>query len=166
MKKYLGILFAIMVFLVSTSNAFAMETTDDTNSSITGGKNDVLSIDEYNLLFSGDILKVNATEDIIHLNDAPATMLNTLSDWQTQTKNVVLKNDGSTIGSVTLRYKTWIQGGRPQFVYDTCTISQPVFNTYWTLVDSNVSYSGDVISVNYNFVFGPITDTAWVYFYP
>lgn len=166
MKKYLGILFAVMIFFVSSSNAFAMETLENMNESVFTNKKEALSIDEYNGLYSDSITNLDVAEDIMHIKDAPAIMLNTLSDWKTQTKNVVLKNDGSTIGTVTLRYKTWIQGGRPQFAYDTCTISQPVFNTYWSLVDSHVDFSGDVIAVNYNFVFGPLDDTAWVYFYP
>lgn len=162
MKKYLSILLILMIFFVSGTSAFAMELPDETKNS----NKDMLSIDEYNKLYSSNTERTYTAEDIIHFSDTSEVMSNTLSDWKTQTKNVVLKNDGSTIGTVTLRYKTWIQGGRIQFAYDTCTISAPVFNTYWSLTDSYVDFSGDVISVNYNFVFGPLDDTAWVYFYP
>lgn len=68
--------------------------------------------------------------------------------------------------NISLQYQTDIQGGRPQFLYDTCYLSHPSITTYWKLETSNVEFSGDRIGVYFSFIYGSFQDHAWVYFYP
>lgn len=80
--------------------------------------------------------------------------------------SIILANQRVQVGTITLQYQTDIQGGRPQFLYDTCYLSHPSITTYWKLETSNVEFSGDRIGVYFSFIYGSFQDHAWVYFYP
>lgn len=79
---------------------------------------------------------------------------------------IILYYRGIRVGRITLKYKTWIQGGRPQFLYDSFYLSNPVLEDGWTLMDANVTFSGDKITVYIACFSGSDHDKSWVYFDP
>ncbi|MDD6221908.1 MAG: hypothetical protein PUB14_03650 [Lachnospiraceae bacterium] len=127
---------------------------------------DFLSLDEYRERYSKNVDIKQELKPSLTLQDMSAEILLILSSVKTQTKHIILVLNGTDVGTITLQYQTIIQGGRPQFAYDTCYLSHPKLTTYWSLKSSNMDFSGDKIGVYFSFVYGIFQDHAWVYFKP
>ena len=123
-------------------------------------------LDEYRERYSKNVDIKQELKPSLTLQDMSAEILLTLSSVKTQTKHIILVLNGTDVGTITLQYQTIIQGGRPQFAYDTCYLSHPKLTTYWSLKSSNMDFSGDKIGVYFSFVYGIFQDHAWVYFKP
>lgn len=173
-KKIVGLLLSVLLILSQVTVAFAQEqdinekysSISEYNANYSQQKNaELLTLDNYNMSYS-DNMQIQKSTDHLSLNDATPEMLSSLSKVKTQTKNIILNLNGTKVGTIKLQYQTWVQGGRTQFAYDTCKLGHPQLNTYWTLESSNVSFSGDKISVYFSFIYGAFQDHAWVYFYP
>lgn len=172
MKKIVCLFSAFLLLLSSSIATYAHEVSSQDSLSISDYNktysaqptNDIfLSLQEYNNEYSEGETPLKT--------DSPLTLQNVpdicaISAVQKQTKPIILNNQNVQVGTITLQYQTDIQGGRPQFLYDTCYLSHPSITTYWQLETSNVEFSGDKISVYFSFIYGPLQDHAWVYFYP
>ena len=172
MKKVICLFSAFLLLLSSAMTTYAHEADSQDYLSIPSYNktysaqptdNDFLSLQEYNTEYSNgeNPLKI----------DSPLTTQNApdicaISPIRKQTKSIILANQRVQVGTITLQYQTDIQGGRPQFLYDTCYLSHPSITTYWKLETSNVEFSGDRIGVYFSFIYGSFQDHAWVYFYP
>lgn len=119
------------------------------------------SLDEYNEFFghSSNESGYGSLSDLTEVNPLA------LSPVTTKTA-VIIDNEGDGIGTVTLQYQTQIVGGRPQFVYSTCYLGHPVSYNGWTCVDSNATFSGDVIKVYATFALGPFDESGVATFRP
>lgn len=174
-KKVLCLFISLLMVFTSITVVFAQETEnlDGTLSipsynktySVTPPNNEMISLDEYNAEYANGKSPLRTT-NLLTLENASEEILNTLSAVKSQTKPIILANNGTQVGTIKLSYQTAIQGGRPQFVYDTCTIGHPNLTTYWSLEYSYVDFSGDRIGVYFSFIYGAFQDHAWVYFYP
>ena len=85
----------------------------------------------------------------------------------TKTKNIITSINNMTVGTVTIKYQSYMESGRPKFALDTVSISAPPSRYgIWLLTDSYVSYSTDHISVHYTYetTVGDMTDYATVNF--
>lgn len=173
MKKIISVL--LTVFLMSASvltvsanpqmdNFVSIPNYNDTYSAEEKNSG-MLSLDEYAAKYSsGKVLTQRSAP--LTLKEASPEILSTISGPKSQTKSIILHINGTSVGTIKLNYKTAIQGGRPQFLYDTCYLSHPNLTTYWSLEYSNVEFSGDRIGVYFSFIYGAFQDYAWVYFYP
>ena len=86
---------------------------------------------------------------------------------KTKTKNIITSINNMTVGTVTIKYQSYMESGRPKFALDTVSISAPPSRYgIWLLTDSYVSYSTDHISVHYTYetTVGDMTDYATVNF--
>lgn len=172
MKKVICLFSAFLLLLSSAMTTYAHEADSQEYLSIPSYNktysaqptdNNFLSLQEYNTEYSNgeNPLKI----------DSPLTTQNApdifaISPIRKQTKSIILANQRVQVGTITLQYQTDIQGGRPQFLYDTCYLSHPNITTYWKLETSNVEFSGDRIGVYFSFIYSSLQDHAWVYFYP
>lgn len=124
---------------------------------------DFLSLEEFNKKYSSGESPVNDGAQVPMLRDHPFMAA---SAQQVKTEPIILYYRGIRVGRITLKYKTWIQGGRPQFVYDSCYLGNPIPEGGWILTDANVTYAGDKITVYIECFSGSDHDTSWVYFTP
>ena len=68
--------------------------------------------------------------------------------FKTKTQNAYM--DGTYVGTVTLEYETVVQGGRPQFVYDSTYLGWDLsLPNYYVLSDPTIKYTGDLITVTF-----------------
>lgn len=172
MKKIICLLSTLLLLSASVITVYAQGANSKDNLSIpsynkayseNSKENTFLSLQEYNTEYSNgeNPLKITSPLTTQNISDIYA-----ISPVQTQTKPIILANQNVEVGTITLQYQTDIQGGRPQFLYDTCYLSHPNITTYWSLETSHVEFSGDRIGVYFSFIYGPLQDHAWVYFYP
>lgn len=173
MKKIISLFTTVMLLLSSTITVFAQEIDSQENLTLPSYNkkyskqstdDNFLSLQEYNTKYSNGETPIK--EGISPLTTQNVPNIFDISPVKRQTKPIILKTEGTKVGTITLQYQTDIQGGRPQFLYDTCYLSHPNLNTYWTLESSDVEFTGDRIGVYFSFFYGVFQDHAWVYFYP
>lgn len=154
-KRIIGLFLAVLILAFNAVTIFAQEPIRDPQN---GDPQKMLTIDEYNRYFGHE-----------EYNQRVATpRAAQLSDYKTSTKNIIT-NGGMNMGKVTIRYKTYMEGGRPKFAYDTVSISIPPASVgIWQLTDSDVRYNSDSIAVYYTYssIVGSMTDYATVVFVP
>lgn len=121
-----------------------------------------LSLQEYNDQYSHGESPLAGNAPLPLQESSPTR----ISPVKTKVANIVGNESGAIMGTVTLQYQTEIQGGRPQFVYDRRYLGNIQLNTYWNLDSSHVEFSGDRITVFFDFSYGAFTESAVAYFYP
>lgn len=122
-----------------------------------------LSLQEYNDKYSHGESPLVGDVPLTFQDISPAE----ISPVKTQVADIVGNESGAVLGTITLQYQTDIQGGRPQFLYDRCYLGNIQLNTYWNLDSSHTEFSGDKITVYFDFSFGGMfTESAVAYFYP
>lgn len=101
-------------------------------------------------------------------DEASACGYEDLSEVKTETQSVYLTNAGDYLGTVTISYQTMIQGGRPQFAYDTVYLGYDVSHgpSYYAISYPIIDYSGDKITVTFTAQFGILYDEAVAVFTP
>ena len=140
MKKVICLFSAFLLLLSSTLTTYAHETNSQDNLSIPSYNktystqptdNNFLSLQEYNIEYSNgeNPLKTDSPLTTQNVPDICA-----ISPIRKQTKSIILANQRVQVGTITLQYQTDIQGGRPQFLYDTCYLSHPSITTYLSLI--------------------------------
>lgn len=182
MKKIISMLLSVIIMAASFNIVLANDTRNaslpvqEYNNKYTEKKSEkMFSLDKYNqvymeksdsgLLTLDEYNKIYSNQNIANISIPKSSLRSPLSGVKRQTKNIVVRYEGSVVGTVTLEYQTWIQGGRTQFAYDTCKVGHSL-STYWFLEESYTDFTGDRIGVYFSFVFGSMQDYAWVYFYP
>ena len=113
MKKVICLFsaFLLLLSIPSYNKTYSAQPTD----------NDFLSLQEYNTEYSNgeNPLKIDSS-----LTTQNAPDICAISPIRKQTKSIILANQRVQVGTITLQYQTDIQGGRPQFLYDTCADCQ------------------------------------------
>ena len=162
MKKVICLFFAVLLLLSSAVTTYVHETDSQDYLSIPSYNktysaqptdNNFLSLKEYNAEYSNgeNPLKIDSPLTTQNVPDIYA-----ISPIRKQAKNIVLANQQVQVGTITLQYQTDLQGGRPQFLYDTYYLSYPNVTTYWQLETSNVEFSRDRIGVYFSFIYGSL----------
>lgn len=152
------ILTILLVFTCNLSTVFAQEL-ESLSSSTFDTDNEMLSLDEYNIKFSH--------EEYNHTEILPRSAR--LSSVKQKTKNITTSINGMTVGTVTIKYQSYMESGRPKFALNTVSISAPPSRYgIWLLADSYVTYTSDNVAVHYTYTstVGGMTDYATVNFVP
>lgn len=145
----------------NTHNVYDLNGTEEIPASVKDEDEEdkFMNIDEYNQYWGNSFL-INSSSEF---EDSIQSM--TLSSVQYKTA-YFLDSNGNAIEYITLKYQTEVQGGRPQFVYDTCYLSTPTSYNNWPCTYSSVSFTGDQIKVYATFTFGALEEYGTATFKP
>lgn len=159
-KRITSVLLAAALVLTCNVSTIFAQTPDASSAEHTLSNNEgMMSLEDYNSKFNHD-----------EYNKKVATPRSAkLSGVKTKTKNIVTSINGMKVGTVTIKYQSYMESGRPKFALDTVYISAPPSRYgVWLLADSYVTYTADNVAVHYTYTstVGGMTDYATVNFVP
>lgn len=168
LKTAISCIVTSLLFFIPISSAAAapVEESPVVAPAAESSTNGYLDLYSYGMTYGNEQDKKRVEEE---QKNRPPTILprssGSLSAQKTKTANIML--EGRKIGQQTIQYKTVVQGGRPQFAYDTVKLSKVGnLDTYYTLTSSRVSFSGDVITVYFDLAYGDFFAQATATFRP
>ncbi len=174
MKKIITLLVTMTIIMMSKTHIYAMDL---------GGTESLINVRKTTDIVDEKILEVKLRKDIvnkplsefenvtiidnsINCSSDSSILSSEISGTKTQTVSMYLRDAGKYAGKCTLSYKTQILGGRPQFVYESCTLSESWSSNmdYYVVTMPDITFSGDRIEVRYYTQIGLISDVIVVVF--
>lgn len=93
-----------------------------------------------------------------------ATAASDLSPIKYQSQRV--STGSKEVGTLNMKYRTWVVGGRPAFAYDTVELQLLPDSSFYAMSITNISYSNDRIDVTVTINIGLLTYNSYHVFKP
>lgn len=152
--KFKKIIFQALVFTMLFSTGISVHAESNT------GDNS-----KTNVELQTELIPLNQFENVTIEGELPSISSKALSATKTKTKSLYTTT-GKKIGTATLKYKTDIVSGRPQFVYSETKLGWNITATDYAVDNPKIYFTGDLVKVIFPLNLWGLTDKATVTFTP
>lgn len=162
-----SLLFAGSLVFAPVTSALAAESGDEKNVVETSATEaeiykDMLPLEEYSLSNGGTSLQEKLDSGVLPYSSLIMPRSGALSSIIHKSNPMTL--DGRIIGYQKIEYRTIIQGGRPQFAFDTVKLGPPpAYTGMWALKSSDWTYGPTTITVHADYALGFFSSRAYCY---